>query len=119
MLQHTEPDDYVIATNETHTVQDLVQYSFELVGLDWKDYVRVDERFLRPLDVNYLQGDFSKAEKVLGWAPKTKFHNLVKIMIEEESNRWRKWSKGDRFPWDAQNYPNENRILSPVAHLER
>ncbi|TEB11061.1 GDP-mannose 4,6-dehydratase [Pelotomaculum propionicicum] len=119
MLQHKQPDDYVIATNETHTVRELVQYSFELADLDWRDYVRVDERFLRPLDVNYLQGDFRKAEKVLGWTPKTKFHDLVKIMVEEEINRWRKWSRGERFPWDAQNYPNENRILSPVAYLER
>jgi GDPmannose 4,6-dehydratase len=119
MLQQREPDDYVIATNETHTVHELVQEAFSLADLNWEEYVKIDKTFIRPLDVKYLQGDYSKAKKKLGWEPKTKFKKLVKLMVEADVERWTRWKKGERFPWDAPNYPNESRILSRKLRLDR
>lgn len=112
MLQQKEPDDYVIATNESHSVREFVEKAFDIAGLDWQEYVKVDKRFLRPLDVNYLQGDYSKAEKKLGWKPRVKFDKLVKIMVEEDLKRWERWLNGEKFPWDAPNYPTEANILT-------
>ena len=112
MLQQSEPDDYVIATDETHSVRELVEKAFAIVDLDWEKYTRVDERFLRPLDVNFLQGNYAKAREKLGWQPKIKFDRLVELMVKEDLSRWQRWQKGERFPWDAPNYPDENRILS-------
>jgi len=117
MLQQEEPDDYVIATNETHSVKEFVEKAFEVVGLDWEKYVKVSKRFLRPLDVNYLQGDYSKARKKLGWKPKVKFEELVKIMVKEDLNRWERWQKGEHFPWDAVSYPGEGKILTRVLRV--
>jgi GDPmannose 4,6-dehydratase len=117
MLQQKEPDDYVIATGEAHSVRELVERAFELVGLDWRDYVKVEKRFFRPLDVPCLVGDYSKARKRLGWEPRTKFSELVKIMVEEDVKRWERWLKGERFPWDAPNYPSENRILTRALRM--
>lgn len=119
MLQQKEAEDYVIATNEAHSVKEFVEKAFNIVGLDWEKFVSVDERFLRPLDVNFLQGDYSKARQKLGWEPKVKFDALVEMMVKEDISRWERWQKGERFPWDALNYPNENRILSRMLKLER
>jgi len=112
MLQQKEPDDYVIATNEAHSVKEFVEKAFHVVGLDWQEYVKVDKRFIRPLDVNFLQGDYSKAKQKLNWKPKVKFDKLVEIMVKEDLNRWDRWQNGERFPWDAPNYPNEANILT-------
>lgn len=112
MLQQKEPDDYVIATGESHSVRELVQKAFDVVGLDWQQYVKVDRRFLRPLDVPSLSGDYSKAEKKLGWRPRVTFNELVEIMVKEEISRWERWLNGERFPWDAPNYPSESRVLT-------
>jgi GDPmannose 4,6-dehydratase len=90
-----------------------------VVNLDWQKYTFVDERFLRPLDVNTLQGDYSKAKQILGWEPKVKFNELVEIMVKEDVNRWEGWLRGERFWWDAPHYPNENKIISRVSKLER
>lgn len=117
MLQQKEPDDYLIATGEAHSVKDFVQRAFDVVGLDWQEHVTVDKRFLRPLDVPSLTGDFSKAEKKLGWRPKTRFNEIVEIMVNEEVNRWKKWLKGERFPWDAPNYPSENKIMTRALRM--
>jgi len=117
MLQQDEPDDYVIATNEAHSVKEFVERAFEVVDLDWQKYVRVDERFLRPLDVNFLQGDYAKARERLGWEPKVKFDKLVEIMVKEDLNRWERWMKGERFPWDAPNYPSEAKILTRALRM--
>jgi GDPmannose 4,6-dehydratase len=117
MLQQKEPDDYVIATGETHSVGELVQDAFSVAGLDWQKYVKVDKRFLRPLDVPSLCGDYSKAKRKLGWTPKTKFNELVELMVKEEINRWKRWINGERFPWDAPNYPSENRILTRALRM--
>jgi len=119
MLQQSEPDDYVISTNETHSVREFVEKAFAFVGLDWQKYTKTNEKFFRPLDVNYLQGDYSKAKEKLGWEPRTKFDQLVKIMVNEDLDRWERWLKGERFPWDAPSYPSENRILSRTLRLER
>ncbi len=84
MLQQDQPDDYVIATGEMHSVQELVEHAFGLAGLDWQRYVRIDERYFRPTEVDELQGDASKAERVLGWRPKTTFRGLVREMLEAD-----------------------------------
>ncbi|MCU0481509.1 MAG: GDP-mannose 4,6-dehydratase [Anaerolineae bacterium] len=84
MLQQDTPDDYVIATNETHTVQKLVEIAFDTVGLDWKNYVVQDERFMRPAEVDLLIGDPSKAGTKLGWEPQVTFEQLVRMMVEND-----------------------------------
>ena len=82
MLQQDTPDDYVLATNETHTVREFVETAFKHVGLDWTQYVKYDERYERPAEVDLLIGDPAKAKTVLGWEPKVKFAELVKIMVD-------------------------------------
>ena len=84
MLQQQEPNDYVIATGETHSVKEFVEESFRLLGLDWRKYVKIDERYIRPTEVDLLLGDYSKAETKLGWKPKVSFKELVRIMIEAD-----------------------------------
>lgn len=117
MLQQQEPDDYVIATGEAHSVREFVEKTFEVLGLDYEKYIRVDKRFLRPLDVPSLTGDCSKAEKRLGWTPTTTFDGLVETMAKEEVTRWERWLNGERFPWDAPNYPSENKILTRALRM--
>lgn len=84
MLQRDKPDDYVIATGETHTVKEFVELAFELVGLNWKTYVKIDPQYFRPTEVDVLLGDASKAKKKLGWEPKVKFRELVAIMLNSD-----------------------------------
>ncbi|MES2209902.1 MAG: GDP-mannose 4,6-dehydratase [Chloroflexota bacterium] len=84
MLQQPEPDDFVIATGEMHPVRELCDVAFGLVGLDWQQYVRVDEAYFRPTEVDELCGDASKARTTLGWEPATRFHDLVRIMLEHD-----------------------------------
>jgi GDPmannose 4,6-dehydratase len=119
MLQQNDADDYVIATGEPHSVKEFVERAFDLAGLDWRKHVKVDKKFFRPLDVNSLYGDYSKAERKLGWQPKVKFDRLVEIMVKEDLRKWEMWLRGERFPWDAPNYPGENKILSRYYGLER
>ncbi len=87
MLQQDEPDDYVIATGETHSVERLVDVAFSHVGLDWHDHVTLDERFVRPAEVDLLIGDRSKAEADLGWTPTVTFEELVKMMVDADLER--------------------------------
>jgi GDPmannose 4,6-dehydratase len=87
MLQQPEPDDYVIATGETHSVREFLEQAFAHVGLNFKDYVEFDERYTRPAEVDLLIGDSSKAKQKLGWEPKTKFVELVKIMVEADMKK--------------------------------
>ncbi|MEM2614577.1 MAG: GDP-mannose 4,6-dehydratase [Nitrososphaerota archaeon] len=117
MLQKDEPHDYVVATCEAHSVKEFVERAFNLAGLEWENYVKTDKRFIRPLDVPCLVGDYSKAKKELGWEPKIKFKDLVEIMVKEDLKRWEKWLNGERFPWDAPNYPSEARILTRALRM--
>ncbi|MGD0392175.1 MAG: GDP-mannose 4,6-dehydratase [Acidimicrobiales bacterium] len=84
MLQQGRPDDYVVATGETHSVKELVELSFSAVGLDWEQHVVIDERFLRPAEVDLLVGDPSRAEKILGWHREVDFPTLVQMMVEAD-----------------------------------
>jgi len=87
MLQQDQPDDYVIATGESHSVRDLVELAFDHVKLDWKRYVRLDPKFLRPAEVDQLIGDASKARAALGWRPEVDFGGLVRMMVDADVNR--------------------------------
>jgi len=104
ILQHDKPDDFVLATNETHTVREFVENAFKVVGIDieWegegvneigkdantgKVLVKVNPEFFRPAEVDILIGDYSKAKKELGWEPKVKFEELVKMMVEKDLER--------------------------------
>lgn len=84
MLQQDRPDDYVIATNETHTVKEFVELAFARADLDWQKYVKIDERFMRPAEVDLLIGNPAKAKKDLGWEPKTSFKQLVHMMVDSD-----------------------------------
>ncbi|MDQ8199071.1 GDP-mannose 4,6-dehydratase [Pelagicoccus enzymogenes] len=84
MLQQDQPEDYVIATNETHTVKEFVQETFAHLDLDWEKYVEYDKRYERPAEVDLLIGDPAKAKQKLGWEPKVKFKELVKIMVDAD-----------------------------------
>ncbi|MFT8322307.1 MAG: GDP-mannose 4,6-dehydratase [Bacillus sp. (in: firmicutes)] len=84
MLQQDQPDDYVISTGEMHTVEELVETAFLYVGLNWKDYVVIDERFVRPAEVDLLLGDCSKAKKKLGWELEVSFTDLVHMMVDAD-----------------------------------
>jgi GDPmannose 4,6-dehydratase len=84
MLQEDEPDDYVIATGEVHSVRELVQVAFERVGLDPEQYVRIDERFIRPAEVEHLVGDATKARDKLGWVPRTNFEEMIALMVDSD-----------------------------------
>jgi GDPmannose 4,6-dehydratase len=90
MLHQDKPEDYVISTDETHSVREWAELSFKYLGLDWEKYVGIDERYIRPADVDLLVGDSSKARKNLGWAPKIKFEELVRIMVEYDYNNLKK-----------------------------
>lgn len=83
-LQHDEPDDFVMATGEAHTVQEFLEVAFGHADLDWKQFVEVDPRYFRPSEVDHLRGDASKAKKILGWEAKTTFEELAKLMVDAD-----------------------------------
>jgi GDPmannose 4,6-dehydratase len=84
MLQQEEPDDYVLATGETHSVEEFLEEAFGYVELDWRQYVKTDQRFFRPAEVDLLKGDYSKAKKKLGWEPTVRFQELVRMMVDAD-----------------------------------
>jgi len=84
MMQHKTPDDWVLATGETHTVKEFVEKAFSYIGLNWEDYVLTSDKYARPNEVHHLLGDASKANKKLGWKPKISFDELVKIMVDSD-----------------------------------
>jgi len=84
ILQQDRPDDYIMATNETHSVREFVELAFERVGLDWKEYVKHDDRYERPAEVDLLIGDASKAKKLLNWEPQVRFEELVRMMVDAD-----------------------------------
>ena len=86
MMQHDKPDDWVLATGETHTVEEFVTTAFSYVDLDWKNFVKTSEKFYRPNEVNHLLGDPTKAKTILGWEPKVSFKELVELMVESDLN---------------------------------
>jgi len=86
MLQQNKPDDFVIATGESHTVREFVEEAFRIVGLDWKKYVEIDPRYYRPSETPVLIGDYRKAKRILKWKPKVKFKKLIRIMLEHDLN---------------------------------
>ena len=84
MLQQEQPDDYIIATGEAHSVREFCEEAFNYVGLDWEKYIEVDPRYFRPAEVDLLMGDASKAKRILGWEPKIKFKELVHLMVDAD-----------------------------------
>ena len=98
MLQQDEPDDYVVATGETHTIEEMVQLAFSYVGIDdWQQYVSQDPRFMRPSEVDLLIGDASKAHAKLGWKPEVDFPSLIKMMVEHDL-QWEAGKAGISLP---------------------
>jgi GDPmannose 4,6-dehydratase len=87
MLQADRPDDYVLATGETHSVREFLDQAFGYAGLDWSKYVTIDERYFRPAEVDLLLGDASKAKEHLGWAPAVQFDELVRMMVDHDRER--------------------------------
>ena len=87
MLQQAKPDDFVIATQEAHSVKEFLELAFDYIGLNWKKYTVIDKKLYRPAEVNTLKGDFSKAKKKLGWEPTVKFEELVKMMVDADLKR--------------------------------
>ncbi|MGB8370021.1 MAG: GDP-mannose 4,6-dehydratase [Limisphaerales bacterium] len=94
MLQQSEPDDYVVATGETHSVKDFLELAFGRVGLDWEKHVEIDPQFYRPAEVDQLVGDATKAHKKLDWTPKTKFADLVHLMVDTDVQLLKSQSAG-------------------------
>ncbi|MDQ3855659.1 MAG: GDP-mannose 4,6-dehydratase, partial [Chloroflexota bacterium] len=84
MLQAPSPEDYVVATGETHSVRELVEIAFERAGLNWRDHVVIDSRFIRPAEVDLLVGDATKARRELGWEPSVTFEELVHLMVDAD-----------------------------------
>ncbi len=84
MLQQDEPEDFVVATGKTHSVRKLLEVAFGLLDLDYRDYTKVDQRFVRPADVDQLVGDASKVREKLGWRPHTTFEELIEMMVDAD-----------------------------------
>lgn len=87
MLQQDKPDDYVIATGETHTIRELLETAFSYVGLDYREYVKIDPKFVRPAEVDYLLGDPSKAREKLGWKREVSFRQLIEMMVNGDMKK--------------------------------
>lgn len=84
ILQQSDPEDFVLATGESHSIRELLEIAFDAVGLDWRDFVEIDPKLIRPAEVEFLRGDFSKAKKKLGWMPRMGFDQLVRNMVEAD-----------------------------------
>jgi len=119
MLQQKSPSDYVIATGEAHSVQELVGIAFSHKGLDPDKYLKVEQRLMRPLDVDALRGDSTRARANLGWKPSVSFQHLVEDMVENDVARWRAHKDGEVFPWDAPLYPDDRNVIVTRYTLDR
>ena len=115
MMQQDKPDNFVISTGESHSVSDFAREAFDVVGLDWKKYVKSDRKFFRPLELDHLRGNAKKAAKHLKWKPKITFKKLVKMMVDADLKRWNDFRDGKAFPWDAPLYPDESRIITRLT----
>ena len=112
MLQHDKPDDYVVATGETHSVAEFAEAAFSAVGLDWKKYVVTDQRLKRPMEVHQLCGDPRKISEIIGWRPQYGFKELVAIMVKSDLEKWQRFMNGEAFAWDAPNQTDNMDIMS-------
>jgi len=90
MMQAEEPDDFVIATGETHSIREFLDEAFGYLDLDWKEFVKIDPAYYRPAEVDLLLGDAGKARRALGWEPKVGFKELVKLMVDHDLELARK-----------------------------
>jgi GDPmannose 4,6-dehydratase len=95
MLQQDKPDDYVVATGETHSVREFLEVAFSHAGLDWKQHVEIDPRYYRPAEVDLLIGDPGKAKRQLGWQPTMKFVDLAKLMVDADIELLRRHRHGE------------------------
>ena len=111
MLQQKNPDDFVLATNESHSISEFVNEACKTAGVSISK-IKSTKANLRPFDIKSLKGDYSKAKKKLGWRPKTTLKKLVKIMVEEDINRWQKWLKKEHQPWDASMADEDSYVIS-------
>jgi GDPmannose 4,6-dehydratase len=84
MLQHEQSDDFVVGTGESHSVREFLDEAFGYLNMDWHDYVKIDPRYFRPNEVDFLLADWSKAQKALDWEPRVRFHELVRIMVDAD-----------------------------------
>lgn len=119
MLQQEKPDDYVIGTGEAHTVREFLDEAFGYVGLDWHDFVRIDPRYFRPTEVDYLLADASKAQRELGWKPKIKFHELVRIMVDADMELIGLEPPGEGRKIIEKNFSNWHRWEHQVVSMEK
>jgi len=119
MMQQRKPDNFVISTGESHSVSEFAKEAFDLVGLNWKKYVKSDQRFFRPLEVDYLRGDAQKSLKHLKWKPKITFKKLVKLMLDADLKRWNDFLDGKAFPWDAPLYPDETNLITRLSNKKK
>jgi len=100
MLQQDKPDDYVIATNETHSIKEFLDLAFTYVNLDWQKYVEFDERYLRPAEVELLIGDSTKARQQLNWEPSVTFQELVHLMVDADMKALEEQGRGSGNGFD-------------------
>lgn len=119
ILQHDIPDDFVLATGESHSVEELLNYVCELAGLEPNRILVISKNLKRPLEVDKLIGNAEKAEKTLDWAPKIHFHKLIEIMFKEDLKRWTDYLDGKPVLWDAMSYPDENTIIRTRYKVDR
>lgn len=117
MIQQKEPDDYVLATNESHSIKEFVIEACKVAGISSSKIESAKENF-RPYDVPSLKGDYGKAKKKLGWNPKIKFAKLVKIMVEEDISRWQRWMNREYFPWDAAISGGDSRVIFSKKNIK-
>ncbi len=111
MVQQKKPEDYVLATNQSHSIKELVDEACKIAGISTSK-IKSSKQNFRPYEVPHLQGNYSKAKKKLGWKPKTTFKKLIKIMVEEDIQRWQMWLKGEQFPWDAATSGEDSFVIS-------
>lgn len=119
MIQTDEPSDFVVSTNESHTVHELVDLVFNFANLNPDDYVKVSKSLVRPLEVDNLQGSYERASELLDWRPKIKFKQLLKIMYDEDLRRWKDYLSGKVFPWDALTHPDGLNIVERSYKMDR
>lgn len=119
ILQQDQPQDFVLGTGEAHTIREFLDEAFGYVGMDWHDYVRIDSRYFRPTEVDYLLADPSKAKRVLGWEPKVKFHELVRIMVDADLEAMGLECPGEGKKILREKFSNWHRWEQQVISMER